>query len=137
MYMVAYDHDGIYDGNDYEDDDDIDPESIEIDYPDEPRDTDDFLDADEYMTAFFPIRRISVSPLLSVRRLSKPPPQPRLVQPRTNKTCAICLEDLDGATSLLYCHRGCGQRFHTSCLQAWKKKICPLCRGTGGHASCV
>lgn len=46
-----------------------------------------------------------------------------------NKTCSICLEELDERTAVLRT-KGCKHYFHKSCIQGWLNvnSNCPLCR---------
>lgn len=54
-------------------------------------------------------------------------------QSNEDKTCAICLENLDDKSfeNGVYKIKECGHRFHTDCFLTWCKQTvftCPLCR---------
>ena len=101
----------------YYDEDVIDMECLEIDYPDEP-DLDMIFEPPQmvYMCSEEILEQkefVTVHPC------------------RHNSTCSICQEPIDytcGSRGLVYCEYQCGNAFHESCLGHWKKNKCPLCR---------
>jgi len=49
-----------------------------------------------------------------------------------DKTCAICLDELNTLDQRKLIELECGHDFHTSCIMKWLKQAdkCPLCKGT-------
>ena len=43
--------------------------------------------------------------------------------------CSVCSEGMLDHSPITFCE-GCGQNFHTKCIQGWldREKTCPLCR---------
>lgn len=102
----------------YDQDEEFDPESCELDYPDE-----GYYDRDRE-----PVWHVFQEPRQAPRQAPRPKPRP-VVKDRQNKTCAVCLEDI--CKDAEYCSRSCGNRYHQQCIYTWLKggkSSCPICR---------
>lgn len=109
-----------------------DVESLEMDYPDE-HDEHMYIVPDlpyeppwSTLSDDLPHLETVIDPLSTKLHFT-----PKKKPCRHNETCVICLEPVDYTCStplLLFCQQQCGQVFHATCLNKWKKTSCPICR---------
>lgn len=109
--------------DEYFDDEDLDPESCELDYPDD----EGYYERDREVV-FYEALPPPPSRPIPIPSLHLQPSRP-VVKDRQNKTCSVCLEDI--CKDADYCSRSCGNRFHQQCIYTWLKggkSTCPICR---------
>ena len=105
----------------YIDEDTIDVESLEIDYPD---------DGDDVQMYFTPEPQYENSVYIDSPINIIPDHPPIRTCCKYNITCSICLCSIkyENLCVLSYCEYQCGQVFHRNCIQLWHKDTCPICR---------
>lgn len=98
---------------------DWDYNSAELDYPD----THDLLEDTEF---HYLVDEPVWTPDERVWTPAQPEP-PAAVAHRPLADCCFCLSAIQPADAI-HCHTGCGNGFHKSCVEAYAKTRCPLCR---------
>jgi hypothetical protein len=120
----------------YDSDESVDPESLEIDYPD--RDEVFSSDTEESHDDML-LQRHLINQTIRFHHTGRPemiifdhvhtvPERRKRVNPRLRAECVVCLETLD-PNSASFCAYSCGNTFHTKCIKTLVK--CPLCRKKG------
>ena len=127
----------------FTEDEDVDPESQEIDYggSDEDGSMDDdfhcvnthenyYLDQEEYGEEECIIHTAE-------RYASAMSTQHNPVSPKLGEECCICLQHVEPKTDNCFCARTCGTVFHTLCISLWCSKRCPVCRNETLFEPCL